>query len=143
MYNVCYSPLQAVSVCQTTIFSFILFIAYNSNSYTSGDSPDEASNIFPNDTFPQLEVNETDLANPASYSFSSNHCPFGFEPLLVSNNTPMTQSKVQSEFNETLIDENIELDGLDMTLKPYANTSYIKCVAPGEFNLSHKYLSHA
>ncbi|KAF2361536.1 hypothetical protein FHG87_007715, partial [Trinorchestia longiramus] len=116
----------AVSVCQTTIFSLILYIAYNSNSYTTGDEGGDGSTAFPNDTFPATD-NDTDLIDGASYSFSSKLCPFGFVPLFVSNKSQLSQGGTDEEVEE----EEVELE--DVTLKPVANLTMLsitKCVAP-------------
>ncbi|XP_018024036.1 uncharacterized protein LOC108679819 [Hyalella azteca] len=116
----------AVSVCQTTIFSLILYLAYNSNSYTTGGGGDDESSAFPNDTIFSAE-NETDLADGASYSFSSKICPFGFVHLIVSN-----KSHHRSHIKD-VGHEEVDLDSINATLKPFSNLTVVggtKCVAP-------------
>lgn len=125
---------QAVSVCQTTIFSLILFIAYNSNSY-GGDNGDDASPSFPNDTFSSME-NETERVDPESYSFSSKLCPFGFIPLFVSNKSQMAKLKQMDDVSTEEFENSGEGDEIVL---PFANltmvnvTTFTKCVAPSEY----------
>lgn len=118
----------------------ILFIAlYNSSSYTSGDTDDGASLTFPNDTIPSLD-NETDLSDPAAYSFSSKLCPFGFEPLFVSNKTQVKQIKVgaaaassaEAADGEEVTDGEVEVTRITQTNITLPIMKATKCVAPGE-----------
>ena len=108
-------------------------MAHNSTSYTSGEPAEDTSLTFPNDTF--IFENETDSSDAAAYSFSSKLCPFGFEPLLLSN-----KSSKDTSIGGTAVDQDTGLPDLtNLTTRSLTNISAVdkkvkavKCQAPGE-----------
>lgn len=120
-----------MSITQATIFSFILVIAYNSNSYTSGDEPEET--IAQNVTFLQAETNDTVNDETASYSFSSKLCPFGFEPLLITAKRQLS-AQAESTTKVSKYDGQEDQEMMPLTNISFGNvtTSVTNCVAPGQ-----------